>query len=75
MGLKDVILKHTTSAPLALHISMRPLAKDEPVPRKETLSLPKLEAEGTPNKMMVVLEWWLDIRCLLLRLLKDKFVA
>ena len=57
LGLKHVIRKHAASAPLALHVSMMPLASDKPVPRKETLSLPKLEAEGTPNKMMIVLGW------------------
>ena len=54
---------------------MRPLAVEEPVPRKETLSLPKLKAEGTPSEMMIVLGWWLDTHKLLLRLLDDKFRA
>lgn len=54
---------------------MRPLASDEPVPRKETLSLPKLKAEGTPGEMMMIMGWWLDNRRLLLRLLDDEFAA
>lgn len=33
-SLKDVIWKHATSEPLDLHVSMRLLAKDEPVPWK-----------------------------------------
>ena len=74
-ALKDVIRKHASSAPLSLHISMRLLAKDEPVLRRETLSLPKLEAEGTSNEMTVVLGWWLDTSRLLLRLPKDKFIV
>ena len=55
LGLKDVIRKHAASTPLALHISTRPLASNEPVPRKETLSLLKLQAKGTSSKMMIVL--------------------
>ena len=73
LGLKEVIKKHAASAPLTLFVSMRPLSEKEPVPRKETLSFPKLEAEGTPREMMVVLGWWLDTRRLLLRLPDDKF--
>ena len=73
LGLKEVIEKHAASAPLALFVSMRPLSEKEPVPRKETLSLPKLQAEGTPSEMIVVLGWWLDTRRLLLRLPDDKF--
>ena len=54
---------------------MSPLAKDEPIPRKQTLSTPKLKAEGTMSEMMIVLGWWLDTRRLLLRLLNDTFKA
>ena len=54
LGLKHVIRKYAASAPLALYVSMRPLASNKPVPRKETLSLPKLKAEGTPGEMMIV---------------------
>ena len=75
LGLKHIIWKHAASAPLALYVSMRPLAEDEPVPRKQPLSLPKLEAEGTPSEMMIVLGWWLDTHKLLLRLPDDKFLA
>ena len=75
LGLKHAIRKHTVSAPLALHVSMRLLADEEPVPTKQTLSLPKLKAEGTPSKVMMVLGWWLDTRKLLLRLPADKFRA
>ena len=75
LGLKSVIREHAASTPLALHVSMQPLASDKPVPRKETLSLPKLNAEGTPSEMMIVLGWWLDTRKLLLQLPDDKFIA
>ena len=50
-----IIKKNTASVPLAMHVLMRPLATDEPVPRKETLSLSKLLLEGTPSEQMIVL--------------------
>ena len=40
---------------------------------KERLSLNKLLLEGTPSKIMIVLEWLIDTRRLLLRLPQDKF--
>ena len=60
LGLKHVIRKHAASAPLGLYVSMQPLASNEPVPRRETLSLPKLKKECTLNKMMIVLGWCFD---------------
>ena len=75
LGMKSAILRHAASAPLAMYVSMRPLASNEPVPKKETLSLPKLKTEGTPNEMMIVLGLWLDTRRLLLRLTDNKFTA
>ena len=68
LGLNHIIQKHAASALLALHVSMRPLADDEPVPRKQPLSIPKLKAKGTPRELMMVLGWLLDTRRLLLRL-------
>ena len=69
----DVIKKNAASAPLALHVSMRPLAADEPIPRKESLSIPKLVAEGTPSEIMIVLGWEINTRLLLLCLPLDKY--
>ena len=39
LGLKHIIWKHAASAPLALHVSMRPLAEDKPVHRKQPTTL------------------------------------
>ena len=52
---------------------MRPFAKDELVPRKETLSLNKLKLKRSPSKLMIVLGWLINTCQLLLRLQKDKF--
>ena len=68
-----IIKRNAASVPLAMHASMRPLSKDEPVPRKETLLLNKLLLEGTPSKLMIVLGWLIDTRRLLLRLPRNKF--
>ena len=69
----DIIKRNAASVPLAMHVSMRPLAKDEPVPRKETLSLTKLLLEGSPSERMIVLGWMIDTQRLLLQLPKDKY--
>ena len=37
----SIFKKNAASVPLAIHVLMRPLTKDEPVPRKETLLLNK----------------------------------
>jgi hypothetical protein len=64
------------AVPLAIFVSNRPHAGDaEPVPRRENLSGPKLEAEGTPAEIQVVLGWEMNTRLLLVILPFDKFVA
>ena len=47
---EEVIKRNTAAALLALHVSMRSIATDEPHPRKETLSMEKLIAEGIPKQ-------------------------
>ena len=69
----SIIKRNATLVLLAMHVSMRLLAKDEQVPRKETLSLNKLLLEGTPSELMIVLGWLIDTRRLLLWLPQDKF--
>ena len=66
------IIKNVTSILLAMHVLMRPLATDEPVPRKETLPLSKLLPKGTPSEQMIVLGWLIDTCPLLLCLPQDK---
>ncbi|OEU12035.1 hypothetical protein FRACYDRAFT_245162 [Fragilariopsis cylindrus CCMP1102] len=70
------IQRHAASAPLAIHIAMRPNAgTSEPVDRRETLSVTKLEAEGTPQEIHTVLGWELETRRLICALPEDKYVA
>ena len=45
LGLTKIIKKNTALVPLTLHVLMRLLIDHLPVPRKKTLSLPKLEAK------------------------------
>jgi hypothetical protein len=64
------------AVPLAVFVANRPHAgDDEPVPRRENLSGPKLEAEGTPAEVQIVLGWEMNTRALLVLLPFDKFVA
>ena len=70
------IQRHAASAPLAIHIAMRPNAgTSEPVERRETLSVTKHEAEGTPQEIHTVLGWELETRRLICALPEDKYVA
>jgi hypothetical protein len=58
--------KQPHAVPLAIFVANRPNAgDDEPVPRRENLSAPKLVAEGTPAEIQIVLGWDLDARRLL----------
>ena len=64
------------AVPLAVHVTCRPHAgDDEPVPRRPLLSDEKLEAEGTPAEIQIVLGWDLNSRLLLILLPFDKFTA
>jgi hypothetical protein len=64
------------AVPLAIFVANRPHAgDDEPVPRRENLSGPKLVAEGTPAELQVVLGWELNTQLLLVLLPFDKFAA
>ena len=56
---------------------MRPHAGDdkEPVPRRESISRTKQEAESTPKEEQPVLGWGVNTHRPLLRLPHDKFVA
>ena len=62
--------------PLAVHVSCRPHAdKEEPIKRRPLLSQEKVEAEGAPAELQIVLGWSLNTRVLLLSLPLDKFLA
>jgi hypothetical protein len=64
------------AVPLAVFVSNRPHAGEaEPVPRRQNLLGPKLEAKGTPAELQIVLGWEMNTRILLVILPFDKFVA
>ena len=73
---KENVARHVASAPLAVHVSMRPNAGDrEPIPRKDLLNPAKLLAEASPREVQIVLGWLIDARRLLLALPEDKFIV
>lgn len=52
----NIIKRNKAPALLTLHVSMRPIAENEPVLRKGNLSMPKIfKAEGTPNEIIIEL--------------------
>jgi hypothetical protein len=59
------------------HVAMRPNAgkEKEPIPRRDTLSKDKLEAEGARAESQIVLGWRINTRLLSLQLPLDKFTA
>ena len=63
--------------PLAMHVTSRPHAGDaqEPITRRPILSIPKLNAEGSPAEVQIVLGWKLNTRELTVSLPDDKFRA
>jgi len=65
------------AVPLAVHAVSRPHQGDdvEPVPRRPILSPEKLEAEGRPSEVMIVLGWEVDTRRLIVSLPENKYVA
>ena len=54
--------------PLVIHLVTRPLADDEPIPRKAMLEADKLQAEGAPVEEQRVLGWIVDTRRLIISL-------
>jgi hypothetical protein len=63
-------------APLAVFVTCRPHAgAGEPIARRPLLSPSKLEAEGAPAELQIVLGWELNTRALTLLLPNDKFTA
>lgn len=58
---------------LAIHVLCWPLAPNEPIPRKDCLSLGKLEEEGTLSEHLTILGWQLNTRLLTIVLPSKKF--
>jgi hypothetical protein len=76
LGTTANLLRLPHVVPLVVHVSNRPHGgTDEPLPRSENLSEPKLEAEGTPAEEQIVLGWCLKTRRLIIKLPSNKFIA
>ena len=71
------LVRHTQSVPLAMHLTSRPHAGEDsdPIPRRPILSQSKLEAEGSPSEIQIVLGWRVDTRRMTVSLPDDKFKA
>ena len=69
--------RYTQAVPLAMHLTSRPHAGDdsEPIPRRPILSQSKLEAEGSPAEVQIVLGWRIDTRRMTVSLPDDKYKA
>jgi hypothetical protein len=64
------------AVPLAIFVTNRPHSgEEEPIRRRAILSESKLEAEGLPVELQIVLGWLLDTRRLLILLPEDKLLA
>lgn len=63
--------------PLAAHLMSRPHAgeKEEPIPRKPLFASNKLDAEGRPSEIRIVIGWGVDTRKMVVFLPEDKFQA
>jgi hypothetical protein len=56
------------AVPLAIRSLARPISNRDVIPRKDIISLKKLQAEGQPSEIKTVLGWTLDTRRLLIAL-------
>ena len=56
------ITKGQNAAPLAVHTVFRPTDPNDPLPRADVTSIPKLDGEGTPDEVKTVLGWLLNTR-------------
>ena len=59
----------------AIHIVGRPISPNEPISRKDLISIEKLKAEGRMEEMKLDLGWKFDTRRLLVALSDDKYTA
>lgn len=77
LGTRENLGTECFSIPLAAHLLSRPHAGDgnEPVPRKPLFAANKLEAEGRPSEIRIVLGWGIDTRRMVMFLPEDKYQA
>ena len=72
LDIDDTVKRGQNSVPLAAYSIFRPLSQNEPIARNDTVSKRKLEGEGTPSEIKVVLGWTIDTRLLRIYLPPDK---
>ena len=58
----DWVSRGQNAAPLAVHTVFRPVDDDDPLPRADAASKPKLKGEGTPDEAKTVLGWLINTR-------------
>jgi hypothetical protein len=71
----DNVLKAKRAVLLAIHALARPIANEEPIPRKTTAAIQKLLAEAGMEGTKVMLGWFLDFRRLMISLPDNKATA
>jgi hypothetical protein len=71
----EYVSRATAAVPLAIDILSRPFDEHDSPPRDHMLALSKLEAEGAPNEIQIVLGWRLNTRSLIISLPTEKYTA
>lgn len=56
------VFNSPNTAPLAIFSLFRPTDKDNPLPRNDALNKTKMEGEGTPDEIKIVLGWKINTR-------------
>ena len=56
------VWKALNAAPLAIYSLFRPTDKNDPLPRNDALSKTKMEGEGSPEEIKIVLGWKINTR-------------
>ena len=59
---KDWVIRGQNAAPLAVHTVFRPTDANDPLPRADATSIPKLDGDGTPDEVKTVLGWLINTR-------------
>ena len=73
VDIDDYVQRSQQSLPLISHSIFRPIHTDDPIHRKDTLSLRKLEGEGRPDERKTILGWDVCTRSFRISLATDKY--
>jgi hypothetical protein len=68
----DNAYRVNAAIPLAIHSISRPLNKNDPIPRTETISLKIFKAKGRMEEVKKILGWIVNTRSLTIALPPDK---